>query len=76
MADDLDRAQTINEQAQADALAAHFRRVKRLDPAVFVPTVCEDCGEPIPEKRLAAAPGCVRCVDCQKAVEQALKRSR
>lgn len=27
--------------------------------------VCEDCGEPIPEARRAAIPGCTRCVACQ-----------
>lgn len=26
---------------------------------------CEDCGEPIPEARRRAIPGCRRCVACQ-----------
>ncbi len=31
---------------------------------------CEDCGEPIPEKRRLAVPGCARCVFCQQKVER------
>lgn len=74
MPDLYDRAQEINEQHQADALAEHFRRVRPLDSAVFAPTHCEDCGEPIPEARMAARPGCIRCVDCQTAFERGGKR--
>ncbi|PLX97308.1 MAG: molecular chaperone DnaK [Desulfuromonas sp.] len=74
MPDEIDRAQAINERLQSDALAAHFRRHPRPDPGAFAPTECEDCGEPIGEKRLAAAPGCIRCVDCQTEYEQRLKR--
>ncbi|MDW7643436.1 MAG: TraR/DksA family transcriptional regulator [Desulfuromonadales bacterium] len=74
MPDDLDRAQGINEQLQADALAAHFRRVRRLPAATFEATACVDCDEPIPEKRLQASPGCIRCVDCQRDFEQRGRR--
>lgn len=31
---------------------------------------CVDCGEPIPESRLKAIPGCVRCVECQADYER------
>lgn len=75
MADEIDRAQGINESHQAEALAAHFRHRRTLPAAVFAPTDCEDCGEPIPEARLKAAPGCIRCIDCQRAHERQLKRS-
>lgn len=27
---------------------------------------CEDCGEPIPEARLRAVPGAIRCICCQE----------
>lgn len=30
---------------------------------------CKDCGEPIPVRRLGAAPGTVRCVRCQTDYE-------
>ncbi len=30
---------------------------------------CEDCGKPIPGERRKAAPGCTRCVRCQKLFE-------
>jgi len=63
--DEIDRAQSINEQAQADALAAHRRR-QSAGPSA---KECEDCAEEIPEKRRAAIPGCTRCVSCQELLE-------
>ena len=30
---------------------------------------CDDCGEPIPEARRQAVPGCTRCVYCQEYFE-------
>lgn len=70
MPDEIDRAQGINEAHQAEALAAHFRRRPSLPQQVFAATECEDCGEPIPKARLKAAPGCIRCIDCQRAFER------
>ena len=32
-------------------------------------TECIDCGDPIPEARRKAAPGCVRCIECQQEHE-------
>lgn len=29
--------------------------------------ICQDCGEPIPEKRMNAVPGATRCIGCQEA---------
>ena len=37
-------------------------------------SLCEDCHEPIPESRLEAMPGAKKCVKCQRASEQALKK--
>lgn len=34
------------------------------------PVDCDDCGKPIPEKRLEAAPWATRCVVCQSAAER------
>lgn len=31
---------------------------------------CEDCGDPIPEARRQAVPGCTRCVVCQEYFEK------
>lgn len=31
---------------------------------------CVDCGDPIPEERRKAVPGCRRCYDCQTRVER------
>ena len=74
MADEIDRAQAINEAHQREALSAHFRTVRRLPESVFAPTECDDCGEPISEARMRAVPGCIRCITCQTAFERALKQ--
>ncbi|SDJ21778.1 transcriptional regulator, TraR/DksA family [Pseudomonas delhiensis] len=37
-------------------------------------TDCQVCGEPIPEARRLAVPGCTRCLDCQALDE--LERRR
>ncbi len=37
--------------------------------------ICLGCGESIPEKRLLAIPGALRCVPCQTAKEDEMKRS-
>jgi len=71
MADEIDRAQTINEQHLDDALAAHLRR-----PAYTVADsalICIDCERPIPARRREAVPGCTRCVGCQTHYERRLE---
>lgn len=65
MPDDFDRAQEINDQFLDDALAEQQRRLPRGKSL----TECEDCGEPIPEARRKAAPGCRRCIECQTILE-------
>ncbi len=65
MPDDIDRAQGVNEQLQADALEA-WRRRQSTGPGR---TDCEDCGEAIPEARRKARPGCTRCIACQRKLE-------
>ncbi|WP_321532281.1 TraR/DksA C4-type zinc finger protein [uncultured Desulfuromonas sp.] len=64
--DDIDRAQRINEQLQADALFAHQRKTQA---ATESRTHCIDCEEPIPAARRKAIPGCKRCRDCQEIYE-------
>jgi len=65
VADELDLAQAINEQFLADALAEHQRN-RPTGPAA---TICEECGEEIPEKRRRIIPGCRRCRECQTLLE-------
>ncbi len=38
--------------------------------------ICEDCGEPIPEKRLQAIPHATKCVACQAEAEAAKSNIR
>ncbi len=69
--DDIDRAQVINEQLQADAMR-DWRRRQQAGPGL---SHCEECGEEIHEARRQAVPGCRLCVDCQGALERARGRS-
>lgn len=64
MADDADRAQAQMEMEEGWRLAAR----RRGDPAEG-PAECIDCGDPIPERRRKAVPGCKRCVSCQEMFE-------
>ncbi|MGE4545826.1 MAG: TraR/DksA family transcriptional regulator [Pedobacter sp.] len=68
--DDIDRAQAINEQLQADAMR-DWRLRQQTGSGL---SECEECGEEIPEKRRQAIPGCRLCVDCQGALELARGR--
>jgi phage/conjugal plasmid C-4 type zinc finger TraR family protein len=66
--DDIDRAQAINEELQADALASHFRRAAgRLRESAGE---CVECGDEIPEPRRRAVPGVKTCIDCQRQLER------
>lgn len=40
----------------------------RVAPSGF--TECDDCGDPIPAARLAAAPFATRCIHCQEIFER------
>lgn len=70
--DDIDRAQAREAENLHDALAAQFRRAHpdEADPEAESRKVCIDCGEPIPEARRLAVPGCTRCVECQQFTEE------
>ena len=66
--DIFDRAQEINELFRDNALKEHFsKRRSRLRGSGGI---CEDCGEPIPKKRLKANPQATRCVTCQALAER------
>lgn len=64
--DDCDLGNMHAERYQKQALA---RQLNRPAPGASR-TVCEDCGETIPEGRRKAAPGCVRCVKCESELER------
>lgn len=42
--------------------------LQRLDEGTY--GLCEDCLQPINEKRLEAVPFAIRCIDCQRHAEQ------
>ena len=55
-----DRAQLEAEQIGAIERRASVKKADRLS-AYY----CAFCGEPIPEARRLAVPGCRLCIDCQ-----------
>ncbi len=73
---DSDSTRAMSDQATATAIdrvlerereeAAHADELR----ARGAYGVCEDCGGPIGEERLAAVPSASRCVRCQAAAEQ------
>jgi phage/conjugal plasmid C-4 type zinc finger TraR family protein len=67
--DILDRAQVLEEAERAEALRRALQGESRQD-VVFGVLACLDCDDPIDDARLAARPGCVRCIDCQEAHER------
>ncbi len=69
MTDDIDRAQAREAELLADALRDHARRARNGLGAASAQD-CSDCGEPIPEARREAQPGCQFCVACQARIEK------
>lgn len=61
--DPLDRAQVESELALQNILAA--RKIYTGKSSLY----CHDCGEPIPQARRDAVPGCSFCAECQRLVE-------
>lgn len=59
--DEADLAQQSREHFDRLALQRHQNRMPQGESA----TECEDCGNPIPEKRRQVMPGCKRCIHCQ-----------
>ncbi|TIX48935.1 DksA/TraR family C4-type zinc finger protein [Alteraurantiacibacter aquimixticola] len=54
-----------------DAVAAARARLSGGESAKY----CDECGEPIPEKRRQAVPGVRRCVACQSGQDSAVRHS-
>lgn len=68
-----ERAAELELRERADALEAHNARVDAIQSKPSA-SICKDCGAPISIERQQAAPGCTRCVPCQKDVELQHKR--
>ena len=68
MADVIDRAAKYTEKEMAFHLG-EIRAASR-DRAKESRAECEDCGNPIPEGRRRAMPGCTRCIECQELFEK------
>lgn len=65
MADDADMAADLAERERSASVSravAVATRAGRSD--------CADCGQPIAAARRAAAPGSIRCADCQAEQER------
>lgn len=70
MSDDIDRAQDREQQLRDDALRDQARRSGLAGKTMADSAAeCTDCGEPIPQARRWAVPGCERCVECAAANE-------
>lgn len=67
MTDQFDRASEIEEMHRAAAIARQAAHGRQQAPSAYE---CEECGEPIPEARRMAAPGCRCCIDCQNEMEK------
>lgn len=72
MTDQIDRA---NELA-AQQLEISLAKQRAKTTACHSLLECEECGEPIPEKRREMVIGCTRCFDCQMAHEHRQKGYR
>ncbi|MDA8488552.1 TraR/DksA family transcriptional regulator [Kluyvera sp. Awk 3] len=71
MTDSFDRASDLETEERQRVLNSHLNRVKEQpDEAGF----CNDCGNDIPDKRLAANPDAVTCYTCQDIRERRGKR--
>ena len=62
--DDADRAQQIEQKQIDEALA------RRQSESGCSASVCDECGEPIPQARRNAIPGVRLCVRCQEDAER------
>lgn len=72
MADDLDRAQNLEELEREQSLGRQARAAVSHETPFEIEgqRVCLDCFEPLSRKRLKANPQAVRCVECQGVHEQ------
>jgi DnaK suppressor protein len=55
-------------EVESDELVAIDGALERLNDGSY--GVCQDCGKPIPLRRLQAVPYVVDCIDCRRAAEK------
>jgi len=67
--DEVDRAKDSQDRFDRQALDRQLASMPTGESA----WECEDCGEPIPEERRRAAPGCSRCIHCQQLFERSMR---
>lgn len=65
----IDQANELVEQNINHAIQAH-----RINRNAVSAEYCDECGDPIPEERRIAVPGCQTCSECQGIIE--LKRKQ
>jgi phage/conjugal plasmid C-4 type zinc finger TraR family protein len=69
MADDADRATEIAERERDTLIRIHQQgRAMALSAHQ-----CEMCGDPIPDLRRHALPGCSECIDCARRLEEGVQ---
>jgi phage/conjugal plasmid C-4 type zinc finger TraR family protein len=68
----MDIIDIANNRAERFIQAALSRAGSSRSPARESLARCKDCGEPIPEARRLAIPGCTRCRACQEAYENGI----
>lgn len=71
MADSIDLANENSQRHLEAALASRARMATM--PSL---THCDECGDPIPQRRRDALPGVATCVDCQSINEHKSKGIR
>lgn len=71
MADIIDTAAEIEELQRNAALSTH-----RINRNAVSAEYCIECGDPIPEARRQAYPGCTMCVSCLEESELRMKQGR
>lgn len=79
MIDDIDRASAREEEILSDALRDQVRRAGLAGKTVADSAEyceAEHCGEPIPQRRRQAVPGCRFCVNCQGRQEKSNKGAK
>lgn len=67
--DDADVAQTYETLDREEAIFLAGQHAQEEQLRVGGKVYCLGCGEPIPEKRLAALPDACRCTECQRELE-------
>lgn len=80
--DEIDIAQNITINAMIERLSMREKEslhkiseaIKRLDDGSF--GLCEECEEPISEKRLLAIPYCTTCIACAEQQERIARQYR